>query len=431
MRLRILSILAFLIFVCALFSGCTSPSHTLISDTPAPDSRGVILIPALVPLTGDTKAYGETEAVALKQAETDINHYYQSISAPYRVEVNISNTNGDPKITRQLAENIHDNCGNVIMGYFSSAELAELKPFTDKNGILVISTGSTSPDLAIMNDSIYRLISDDTSQAKAMGNYLAHENIKAVLPVWRDDIWGKGLKNSVAKAFSRSGGVMEAGIGYAPGTVDFNTTLMDLDVRAGALITNYGAENSGIYAITFNEVPAIMEAAKDKPNLSRIRWFGCDGNLLLPVLTGGSAAGRFAEDTKFSGTMWGVFRQGTDASRLNAIIREKTGREPDAEPLAIYDGVWVITSVRALVPDAGPEELKRAFVQQARTYNGASNLLTLNDAGDRAMASYDIWAVKNDSGKPRWVMTGQFTSQQDGGAEFNWISSNLTRALPG
>jgi hypothetical protein len=51
----------------------------------------------------------------------------------------------------------------------------------------------------------------------------------------------------------------------------------------------------------------------------------------------------------------------------------------------------------------------------------------LNDAGDRAIASYDIWAVKNDSGKPRWVMTGEYTSQPEGGVEFNWISGNSTR----
>ena len=431
MRLRILPALSLLVLVCALLSGCTSPSQAPLKDIHAPASQQVITIPALVPLTGDTKAYGETEAVALKQAETDINRYYQSIGAPYRVVVNISNTNGDPKTTRGLAENIHEMGGNIIIGYFCSAELAELKPFTDKNGILVISTGSTSPDLAVMNDSIFRLISDDTSQAKAMGYYLAHENINAVVPVWRDDIWGKGLKNAVSKAISRNGGVMVEGVSYVPGTVSFNKTVSDLDVQAGALIADYGAENSGIYVISFNEVPAIMDAAKNMPNLSRIRWFGCDGNLLLPGLTGDTEVSRFAEDAAFSGTMWGVFRPGTDASQLSAVIRDKTGREPDAEPLAIYDGVWVISSVKVLLPDAGPEELKRAFVQQARTYNGASNLLMLNDAGDRAMASYDIWAVKNDTGKPRWVMIGQFTSQPDGGVEFNWISDNLTRARAG
>jgi len=427
MQLRILFVLAFLIMICALFSGCTSPNPAKLKEMPAPVVQQVITIPALVPLTGDTKAYGETEAVALRQAETDINRYYQSIGAPYRVDVNISNTNGDPKITRQIAEDIHAKGGNVIIGYFSSAELAELKAFTDKNGILVISTGSTSPDLAITNDSVYRLISDDTSQAKAMGYYLAHENINAVVPVWRDDIWGKGLKNGVSNVISRYGGVMVEGVGYAPGTVNFNTTVADLDAQAGTAIAKYGEENSGIYAITFNEVPAIMDAAKDMPNLSRIRWFGCDGNLLIPGLSGDTGVARFAADAQFSGTMWGVFRPGTDSSQLSAAIREKTGREPDAEPLALYDGVWVITSVKALVPDAGPEELKRAFVREAHTYHGASNLLILNDAGDRAIASYDIWTVKNDSGTPRWVMTGEYTSQPEGGVEFNWISGNSTR----
>lgn len=426
MRLRVLSILALLILVCALFSGCTSPSQVPLKNIQAPVTQQVITIPALVPLTGDMKAYGETAAVALKQAELDINDYYQSIGAPIRIEINISNTNGDPKITRHLAENIHETGGNIIIGFFSSAELSELKPFTDKSGILVISTGSTSPDLAIGNDSIYRLISDDTSQAKAMGYYLGHENIKAVVPVWRDDIWGRGLKNAVSNAISRNGGYMGEGVGYAPGTANFSTTVTELDIQAGTLIADYGAANSGVYAVTFNEVPGIMDAAKGMPNLSRIRWFGCDGNLLIPGLTGNTSAARFAVDTKFSGTMWGVFRPGTDASRLSAIIREKTGREPDAEPLAIYDGIWVISSVKVLTPDAGPEELKRAFVRQARTYYGTSNLLQLNDEGDRAIASYDIWAVKNDTGKPSWVMTGQFTSQPDEGVEFNWVSDNLT-----
>lgn len=388
--------------------------------------RHVISIPALVPLTGDTKSYGETAAVGLKLAETDINRYFESIGAPDRVEVNISNTNGDPKTTRQLAEAIHVNGGNIVIGYFTSAELAELKPFTDKNGMLVIATGSTSPDLAIANDSVYRLVSDDTSQAKAMGYYLVHENINAVVPVWRDDIWGKGLKTAVSNSFSRNGGVMVEGVGYEPGTVNFSGTITNLDKEAGTIIAKYGVENSGIYAISFNEVPAIMNAAKDMPNLSRIRWFGCDGNLLLPGLTGETTAARFAADAQYSGTMWGVFRPGNDAYRISAAIRETTGREPDAEPLALYDGVWVITSVKALAPDAGPEELKRGFVRQAGTYDGASNRMRVNDAGDREVASYDIWGVKNDNGKIGWVMIGQFTSQPDKGAEFNWIGSNLT-----
>ncbi|MCX6698570.1 MAG: ABC transporter substrate-binding protein [Methanomicrobiales archaeon] len=426
MRLRILSALVILVILCALFSGCTSPAPSPVKEVPSPVTKQVITIPALVPLTGDTKSYGETGAVGLKLAETEINRYYDSIGAPYYVEVNISNTNGDPKTTRRLAEEIHANGGNIIIGYFSSAELAELKPFTDKNRMLVIATGSTSPDLAIANDSIYRLISDDTSQAKAMGSYLVHENINAVIPLWRDDIWGRGLKNSASGAFSRNGGIMAPGVSYAPGTTSFNTTLSDLDRQAGAVIAQYGVENSGIYAITFNEVPAIMDAAVGMPNLSRIRWFGCDGNLLLPGLTGESAAARFAAERQFSGTMWGVFRPGSDATRVSAAIREKTGREPDAEPLALYDGVWVIASVKALVPGAGPEELKRGFVRQAGTYDGTSNPLMLNDAGDRAVASYDIWGAKSDGGKTGWVMIGQYTSQPDKGVEFNWIRSNRT-----
>ncbi len=426
MRLRIGSALVILVTICIFFSGCTSPAPSPGNQVAAPVVLQVISIPALVPLTGDTKSYGETGAAGLELAEADINRYYESIGAPYRVQVNISNTNGDPETTLRLANDIHAKGGTIITGYFSSAELASLKPYTDKNGMLVIATGSTSPELAIANDSIYRLISDDTSQAKAMGYYLSHENINAVVPVWRDDIWGKGLNDAVSGSFSRNGGVMAAGVSYVPGTVDFNDTVSDLDVQAGAVISQYGVDNSGIYAISFNEVAAIMDAAKDMPNLSRVRWFGCDGNLLLPGLIGDTPVARFAADRHFSGTMWGVFRPGSDASRVTAAIREKTGREPDAEPLALYDGVWVIASVKTLVLNASTEELTRGFVRQAGTYDGASNRLMVNDAGDRAMASYDIWGVKNSGGHIGWVMIGQFSSQPDKGVEFNWMSPDRT-----
>jgi|WetSurMetagenome_2_1015567.scaffolds.fasta_scaffold83195_2 branched-chain amino acid transport system substrate-binding protein len=396
--------IALLFMAVVLLAGCTVLSP---DETPAPSPTGEVPVDAILALHGVGSSLGESSKAALLTAEDDINQYYRDIGSPTRVRVVIHDTGSDPATALERVQQVRSSGRRFVIGYLSSAELSAVKNYTDANGMIAISSGSTTPSLAIPDDSIYRMISDDSVQGEFMAIYLNSEHIRAIIPLWRGDIWGDSLSNLTTAAFSARDGVALDGVRYHPGTTNFSTAVASLDVLAGKAIETYGAGQVGIYAVTFNEIGDIMSKAAASPNLSRVRWFGSDGNALDPSLTGITPAARFAARVNMTGSIWGIpdeYRNSTQVAR----IKERLGREPDGSSIALYDTLWVVMAVQEEVP-AGSNRtpLARALVHHLDTYHGASSDLTPNAAGDRILASYDLLRVVDGSSGSEWKKIAQ------------------------
>ena len=76
----------------------------------------------------------------------------------------------------EQVKKLHANGVDVFIGPETSAELGMIKPFVDSEELLVISTSSTAPSLAV-EDSIYRLVPDDTHQGKLISLLLEFREI--------------------------------------------------------------------------------------------------------------------------------------------------------------------------------------------------------------------------------------------------------------
>ncbi len=395
---------AFLIIFAVFLGGCTGSAPKGTSALPA---TGEVQVDALLALHGVGSSLGESSKAALLTAEDDINRYYREIDSPTRVRVVIQDTGSDPATALELAKQVRTSGRRFVIGYLSSAELSAIKNYTDTNGMIAISSGSTAPSLAIPNDSIYRMISDDSVQGQFMAIYLDSAHIRAILPIWRGDTWGDSLSNLTLAAFSGRDGVALDGVRYDSGTTDFNAAVASLDILTGEAIEAYGADSVGIYAVTFNEIRDIMNAAAERPNLSRVRWFGSDGNTLDPSLTGTTPAARFAARVNMTGSIWGIPDEYQNSSQI-IRIKNRLGREPDGSSIALYDTLWVVMEVREETPaDANQTQLTRALVHHLDTYHGASSDLTPNAAGDRILASYDLLQVTGGPSGSEWKKIAQ------------------------
>ena len=400
-----------LIFIAAVvLCGCMSSSPENTGTNPGSTAGSdVARVDALLDLTGVGSSLGESSQAALLTAQDDINRYYTEIGSPARVQVVIHDAGSDPSKALALAGEVHATGRKFVIGYLGSAEVSAIKNYTDKNGMIAISSGSTAPSLAIPNDSVYRMISDDSAQGEFMAAYLDSEKIQAVIPVWRGDVWGESLSNLTTSAFSARGGTALDGVRYDPGTTDYTAAVKSLDVLTGAAIEKYGAGSVGVYAVTFNEIGDIMGAAAEAPNLSRVRWFGSDGNTLDPSLTGTTPAARFAASVNMTGMIWGIPIADRDSSVV-AGITDRLGREPDGSAIALYDTLWVVMQVMGETPaDAPRAQLARALVHTLDTYNGASGDLTANAAGDRELASYNIVEVIKGPSGSGWKNIAQIS----------------------
>lgn len=408
-----LPVLLLIVAAFILCTGCTTTNPPVASGS----TSGETVVDAFVPLTGVGSQFGESHRAALLTAADDINRYYREIGSPATVKVIVHDTGTDPATSARLAREVREGGRMFIIGYVTSAEIAAIRNYTGANGMIVITTGSTAPSLAIPGDSVYRVVSDDTAQGKVMASWLSREKVRTVIPLWRGDIWGDGLVNATREALGRQGGVMTEGVRYDPATTDFNATVSALDAAAGRAIGTGGAGAVGIFTVTFGEIGPIAEAAASRPNLSRVRWFGTDGNTGDPKLAGTTPAARFAAGVNFSGTTWGIPATGT-GDAVTARIRDRLGRGPDGMAAAIYDTLWVTVSAKEGIPaGAGPAQAARVLSQHFDTWYGVSGILAVNDAGDREVSTYDIMRVATEGSGAQWVRSAQVVSWPGGREE--------------
>ena len=386
-----------------LAAGCmTAPAANATQNATSPVVSGPTVIHALVDETGANVVLGEPAAAALALAERDLNDHYARIGSAHRVRIVVEDVGSDPVRALDRLRALDAAGVRLVIGLVTSEELRTLKPYADERGMLLVMTGSTAAELSI-DDRVLRLCPNDRQQAAALAQYLHAEGISHLVPIRRGDVWGDGLVNETRAAFGN--GTIAPGVRYDPATTDFMPFAARLDVAVGAAIAERGVNATGVYAVTFKEIAPLMDAARAMPNLSRVRWFGADGNALVPDLATGPAAA-FAETTRFIAPAMGTdqWEDAANVVKVHNDLRGALNRTPDAQALALYDGAWIA----ALVVDQGTETgaLKESFVATANRFTGVSGDCVLTPEGDRRVPVYDFWVVRTLDGTARWVKEG-------------------------
>ncbi len=408
-----------LLLAVAVFAGGCMESERIPEG---PESVSEIVVGALLPLTGDYAGGGEASRAALDVAAGDINDYFASIGSNHRVRIIIEDTKADPAIALEKLQALEKQGARIVIGPGTSAELEVIRMYADEHGILIISTMSTAPSLAIAGDNIYRFVPPDTYQADVMAYYLKEQGITAVIPVWRGDVWGDELERLTTAAFARGGGKVFDGARYTPDQGEYDTIAADLDLQAARAIAEHGRERVAVYMVSLDEADRIMDAASTTQNLPGIRWYGCDGSALLDVLVMGRPA-RFAEQTGF--TCPALWRQENVASNTATVkkIREILWRHPDGYSLVTYDTLWIIAMARADAGAADTAMLKTTLERTAGESGGPIfGPMRLNNAGDLSSAHYTFWMVGADGNTYRWVPIVQYGIPSAGATpELEWV----------
>jgi branched-chain amino acid transport system substrate-binding protein len=386
---------------------------------PAPGLTGEVRIGALIPLTGALSTFGAQYKEVLLLAEREINEYLAAIGRPWRIKFVIEDTATDPKIHYDKLVALHGTGVKIFIGGTSSAELSESLPYCDANGLLIISPSSTSPALA-KPDMGLRYTPNDIHQGKAIARIMWLRGIRWVIPVWRGDTWGDGLKRytveyfmSICKASGESCGVLEEyGIRYDPAAKEFSVEAAALASRVEDAAKRYGKDKVGVLLIAFEEAAAFFAASKPYPILWEVKWQGSDGTAAIAPLLDPAVADMVVK-VEFYNTM---ASPGVSPlmEKIRSYIKEKLGMEPMSYTYFVYDIAWTI----ALAIDAAgaydPMKVKEVLPLVLKRYMGASGYIELDENGDRAIADYDIWAVVEVApGKYEWRVIGLYQGLTD------------------
>ncbi len=374
----------------------------------SPELSGVIDIGLILPFSGDLATHGIENWEGSKLGVVDFNKHLEEIGAPWTLKMTSEDSATNPVIALEKLTSLNAKGIKMIVGPETSSNIRNIKGYADANNMLLVSCCSSAPALAIPNDSVYRLVPDDSNQGTALSKLIRHEGIEVLVPVWRGDTWGDGLSVATASSFEERGGITDEGIRYNPESPEFSASTSLLAEKVQGYVDEYGKDKVAIVFLGFAEILQFTQSAAEHDVLDDIRWFGPGANTKEHKLIDDPIGFEFSTSVQFT-TVQVAVSKNPIYERVQAHLTETLGRAPNTFVHSSYDAVWIIGLAILETQSTNTTAIKSVISNVAENYNGAIGPTKLNEAGDLAQANYEVWGIRGGE----WVLLGEYTEATD------------------
>lgn len=188
---------------------------------------GPVRIGALLPMTGDLQAYGESTLNSIRLAVQEINA--QGGIHGQEVQLRTGDTQTTAQAGIEAAQQLINVDGAVgIIGALSSGvTIPVAQSVTSDAGIPQISSASTSPVLTTLddNDFLFRTVPSDAFQGVALAQVVDEGGYGNVSILYINNDYGEGLAESFSAAFEDLGGTVAESLAYEPGSASYRGEL--------------------------------------------------------------------------------------------------------------------------------------------------------------------------------------------------------------
>lgn len=370
-----------------------------VSDNP------VIVLYGLYPVSGEKASIGEAQITAFERAVSDINTYLESTGSDVRVISSIERMSSEPESALEKLTKLHDMGAPVVLTSLSDIQAETVQDDINSDGIVLLSTGCSSPSLAVKEDNLIRFTPDDTIEARVTARWFSEKQYLRIVPFVRDDSWGGGLVKEISMSLP-DGITIGEGIYYNPGTTDFSQYLSDLDKKIGQLSGSLKPKQISVYAVTGKEIQLIMSdiTKQEYKNLTGITWTGCSANAQLSELTGVSEPAKTAYSLNFTALSLGSDLQAPKESAFQYLKDRNSGAFPDGNTLATYDMVWIVFKSLILNGELDTDSIRKAVLTMTEQHKGLSGEYLMNENDDRISGVYNIYGLTEGSEGISWKL---------------------------
>lgn len=397
--------------------GGAADDHRDGAGQPVSTLNGTVVVGALHAITGDLSDIGEEARVSTKLAVSDFNEYLEEQGAGWRLEIAEEDTATDPDTTLEKIKSLHQQKIGILLGPPTSASVVNVKGYADSQGLLLLSCCSAAPSLGIADDSIYRLAPNSANQAVTLSKLLELNGIEVLVPIWRGDTYGDGMRTAVAETFEAAGGVVRDGVRYgvtgadtadAPDLPAYHNKANLLAEHVREAVDRHGANKVAILAVSFDEMAEIVLAASQHDILDDVLWFGSGTLVNAPYLIEGEAVSDFMGTVNFT-VASSMASPGYKFDNVTDRALEAIGRTPNMSTYSAYDSVWLVGKSIMEAGSTEPAAVMEVLPEVAASYSGAMSSTQLDEAGDLLLANYQIWTIVNGT----WVETGKYSAERD------------------
>ena len=369
---------------------------------------GVVNIGLILPLSGDLATHGLENLEGSKFGVVEFNKHLEEIGAPWTLRMTSEDSATNPVIALEKLTSLNAKGIKIIVGPETSSNIRNMKGYSDSNNMLLVSCCSSAPALAIPNDSVYRLVPDDSNQGTALSKLIQHEGIEVLVPVWRGDTWGDGLSAATTSSFVKRGGIIDEGIRYNPESPEFSASTSLLAEKVQGYVDEYGKDKVAIVFLGFAEILQFIQSASEHDVLDDVRWFGPGANTKEHRLIDDPKGFEFSTNVQFTTVQFAASKNPI-YDKVQAHLTETLGTEPNTFVHSSYDAVWIIGLAMLETQSTDVTTIKSVISDIAENYSGAIGPTILNEAGDLAQADYEVWGIRGGE----WILLGQYTQSTD------------------
>jgi ABC-type branched-subunit amino acid transport system substrate-binding protein len=322
----------------------------------------------------------------------DMNDYAALLGYDVTFDILNDDAQGQAAIHLEKVQSFKSMDVNLVIGGRWSSQASAALSYVTENNMLLWSPSSTDPKLRIADDNLYRMCPDDTYQAPGIALMLWDYGIEALIVIQRADSWADGIYNIFAPEYESLGGVVAQRIRYATDATEYSSYLASAEVKAQELVAQYGIEHVSVEVIGFGtDVSVLLTQTEDYPTLYSLMWFGNDGPALSNIIVDNAAE---QADHLIIPCTYAAPGESPVFEDLYWRYLDTTGRSFGYYEACGYDVAMVLLESVLEAQSTDPTDL--IPLQQAVTYKrfGASGWNLLNEAGDRAQYTYDIWGFK-------------------------------------
>jgi branched-chain amino acid transport system substrate-binding protein len=217
---------------------------TLSAALPALGQQGPIKIIGLVELSGTGATAGTNFNNGVRLAVKEINAAGGILGK--QVEYTANDTQSNPGVAKALAQKAVDEGAYVVMGPVFSGSIIVSMAETKRAEIPNFTGGEAAGITQQGNPYIFRTSFTQSTAMPKVAKYLK-DNVKAksVAMIWVNNDFGKGGRDSMAKALEAQGIKVTADISTDPGQVDFSGAVLKAkQANADALFVYTNEEES-------------------------------------------------------------------------------------------------------------------------------------------------------------------------------------------
>ena len=370
-------------------------------------------------IASTTTALETTPPLVIDIMQSDYNDYVKKLGYDMEFEYLIDCADGQAAIHLEKVQAFKSMDVNIFIGGGWSSQASAALSYCTDNDMLMWSSSSTSPLLALAGDNLFRMCPTDVIQAPAIAEMLWSHGIKAIVIMYRADPWADGIYNFLVPAFEAKGGVVLENIRYAGEATEFANYLLTADNVIEEAIEEYGIEHVGFEIISFAEFVVYATQAKDFPSVYSVTWFGSDGTTLSQQLC--DDAPEPAVHLKIHSTYAAPAetKKFTDLyDRYFSMVSQPFGYYS----ACAYDIGWILTETITAAQSESAMDVIPLQATAAFNSFGSSGWNALDEYDDRFGSAYQIWSYKYDGDVVKPYVSGLY---QDTTGEVTWYTDAM------